>query len=975
MLSMRIGPSTSLRSAITLTVLLAWPGVGFAQDTAINGTVSDATGGVLPGVTVTVLHTATGTTFVGVTDERGVYRIPVRVGLSRITLELSGFATVERTVDVLLGQIVTINLQMEAAGVQESVTVSAEAPLIQVSDSTLAGNIDPRQMEALPTNRGNWQDLAILAPGNRANSTAIPVPRFNANFQLSMDGQQITNMGPGGGTTQPKYSIEAVGEFQFVSSRWDASQGRSNGVLVNAVTKSGTNALSGTVTGRFRDDRFAAADYVLGRRVDFSNQQGAVAVGGPIIRDKAHFFGYYDREHEPNVVVFATPYPRFNIEQPGTIKDWNAGARLDYQIAPRQHLMARGNMWEKLTPNTFTGTSTSHPSGQGSRRERADSLYLTYSHVLSNRALNEVKGGYASVWWEVGSSIRWPAHPAASQGVAYGAPRINFNGFSIGVSNTNWPQTLMQETYSIRDDFIYAFTARGRHDLKVGGEFMKEPITRLNCRPCMGIYDAANARPPANIEDLFPVWDDPTTWNLVALNPLIRNYTLGVGNFRGKLDRRKQIATWVQDNWQIHPALTLNLGFRYDLETENVANDLAIPPILQANRPDDTDNWGPRVGFAWSVTARTVIRGGVGKYFGTALDNISSATISASRIFASQIPNDGRPDFASNPFDGPIPTFEQAVRSNQLQTVSMGIADPNFILPHSWMSSIGVQRQIGATMAVTADFSFNGGRNERQGLPNVNVRYNPVTGLNYPFSDAPQRPIPGWGTVIMETMRSRSNYRGLETALTKRMSRNYQLSATYTFSYTHDADAVPYDVTCTSSLPPAAQVWERRQQSACAFVPVGFAVAADLGGEYGLAISDQRHRAVINGIWDAPYGFTVSGLYFHGSGMRFATSAGGDRRNLGVPGQSRLRADGSIATRNEFVGEPLRRVDTRIMKRVAVGRRVRFDGILDIFNLFNAKNYGSYTTVESSANYLRPVRVVEVAYSARQAQFGFRVTF
>ena len=134
---------------------------------------------------------------------------------------------------------------METAGVQESVRVTGEAPLIQATDSTLAGNIDPRQMDALPTNGGNWQDLAVLAPGNRANASDIPVARFRSDFQLSMDGQQITNNGPTGGTTQPKCSIEAVGEFQFVASRWDASQGRSNGVLVNAITKSGTNTFNG----------------------------------------------------------------------------------------------------------------------------------------------------------------------------------------------------------------------------------------------------------------------------------------------------------------------------------------------------------------------------------------------------------------------------------------------------------------------------------------------------------------------------------------------------------------------------------------------------------------------------------------------------------------------------------------------------------------------------------------------------------
>ena len=965
----------TLRSIAIVAVVLAWPAAGYSQDSIVNGTVTDATGGVLPGVTVTALHTATGNSFLAATDERGVYRIPVRVGTYSLTVELAGFATVTRNFDVLLGQALTINLQMAAAALRETVTVTGEAPLIQATNSTLAGNIDPLQMKSLPTNGGNWQDLAILAPGNRANASDIPVARFRSDFQLNMDGQQITNNGPAGGTTQAKYSIEAVGEFQFVASRWDASQGRSNGVLVNAVTKSGTNTLAGAVSGRFRNDRMMADDYILHRKIDYSNTQGAFAVGGPIVRDRAHFFAYYDRESEPSVVTFTTPYPRFNMEQKGTTTDWNGGARVDYQVKPRSHLMVRGNAWTRFNPNTFASSNIFHPSGQGWRREHADSIYLTFSQVLSNRALNEIKGGYASVYWKVGSIVKWPNHPAKSAGVEFGSPRINFNGFSIGVSNTNWPQTLMQESYSVRDDFSYAFEGRGRHDLKLGGELLKLPITRYNCRPCMGIYDAANAVPPANIESLFPVWDDPSTWNLNALNPIIRNYSVGIGDFRGKLNRRKSIAGWVQDNWQIVPSLTLNLGLRYDLETEVVANALAIPPILKANRPDDRNNVGPRVGFAWAANDRTVVRGGIGKYYGTIIDNISSATISSSKIFAAQITNDGRADFATNPFNGPTPNFETLVRSNLLQTVSMGIADPNTVTPYSWMTSIGFQREIGSTMAVTADFNSNAGRRERASLPNVNVTYNPATGLNYPYTDVSRRPIPGWGTIIMESSNGWSDYRGLETAFTKRMSNRYQLSATYTFAYLKDGDPLPYNPVCASNLPATASVADRRQNSACEFTQVTFQTAPDLGGEYGLAVSDQRHRAVINGIWDAGHGFMVSGLYFYGSGARFATSAGGDRRTLGVTGQGRLRADGTLVARNSFVGNPLHRVDMRLARTFTLSRRVKLEGIADVFNLFNHANYGSYTTVESSAAYLQPTRISQVAYGARALQLGFRIAF
>src|SRR6266850_8122144 len=126
--------------------------------------------------------------------------------------------------------------------------------------------------------------------------------------------------------------------------------------------------------------------------------------------------------------------------------------------------------------------------------------------------------------------------------------------------------------------------------------------------------------------------------------------------------------------------------------------------------------------------------------------------------------------------------------------------------------------------------------------------------------------------------------------------------------------------------------------------PLPFAVAKDLGGEYGLATSDQRHRAVFNGIFELPNGFLVSGLYFYGSGARFATTSGGDRRGVGVATGSRLRADGSIAPRNAFVGHPIHRADVRVAKTFPLPGRVRIEGMADAFNLFNHENYNAYTT-------------------------------
>jgi hypothetical protein len=131
----------------------------------------------------------------------------------------------------------------------------------------------------------------------------------------------------------------------------------------------------------------------------------------------------------------------------------------------------------------------------------------------------------------------------------------------------------------------------------------------------------------------------------------------------------------------------------------------------------------------------------------------------------------------------------------------------------------------------------------------------------------------------------------------------------------------------------------------------------------------------VNGIWEVGHGFQMSGLYFFGSGARFANSAGGDRRNIGATGASLLRADGTLVTRNSFVGEPLHRVDLRVSRTFALSRRVRLEGIADVFNLFNHANYGSYTTVESNAAYGNPSQNTNIAYAPRTVQLGFRATF
>jgi hypothetical protein len=362
------------------------------------------------------------------------------------------------------------------------------------------------------------------------------------------------------------------------------------------------------------------------------------------------------------------------------------------------------------------------------------------------------------------------------------------------------------------------------------------------------------------------------------------------------------------------------------------------------------------------------------------------------------LPNDGRPDFASNPFNGPWPTYEQVLTRTcdspqqaanfaawqargftgiapcLQRSVTIEIPFGPHDTSYSHMASIGVQRQVGALMAIESNFVFTGGRKEERRF-NANLGYNPATGANYPFTDKTRQPFPQWGVVLAEVMDGRSNYYGLENSFTKRFSNRWQAQATYSLGRYRDTGGIggpsPYNVV----LNPSADIRTE-------LVPIGFELAPDLTQDYQFGGEDQRHRATLNGIWELGMGFQVSGLYFFGSGQRFATSWGGDLRNVGAGGTGRLTTPAFQATggpaiwpRSDIVGEPVHRMDVRLSKRQQIGGGATIDGILEVFNLFNHENYGSYTTQRSNAAYGTPAFNANVAFQPRIVQLGFRLAF
>src|SRR4029450_11954960 len=157
-----------VRRLLTVGVLLILPALAFAQDATLGGTVVDSTGGVLPGATLTAVHEASGNTFEGVTDERGVYRIAARAGVYRLAVAMPGFRSVNRPgIEVLVGQQVLVNFELSPSNVQESITVTGDAPLLDITSSSMGGNVDPRQTQELPVNGRDWMGLPTFGPGHR----------------------------------------------------------------------------------------------------------------------------------------------------------------------------------------------------------------------------------------------------------------------------------------------------------------------------------------------------------------------------------------------------------------------------------------------------------------------------------------------------------------------------------------------------------------------------------------------------------------------------------------------------------------------------------------------------------------------------------------------------------------------------------------------------------------------------------------
>ncbi|MGE3955631.1 MAG: carboxypeptidase regulatory-like domain-containing protein [Vicinamibacterales bacterium] len=688
----------SLKSFLTaLLLLVAAPAWAQFDAGAVLGTVRDSSGGVLPGVTVTLRSLDTGISTTRTTDERGNYEFPtVRIGAYSVTSELQGFATREVTdVRVAVGARLRVDLDLSVGAVSESVSVTGAAPLLETDSSQRGQVITGEQTRALPLNGREYSALALLSAGVRLsafNNGSSNTPRegsFNVNGLRStfnnflIDGVDnnaygTSNQGFSNQVMQPP--PDAIGEFKVVTNNSSAEYGRAAGATINVVYRSGTNSLHGAGWEFVRDTAMNATGFfkpATGKPQMHRDQFGGV-IGGPIVRNRAFFFADAELYRQTRKVTgnssiptaanaagilpvairdprtgitygAGTPIPltafarkvlsslptptgagtanNYTILQEFTNDTDKAGGKVDLQLAPGLSTFGRYG-WRDLS--TFDQPGIPLPAGgdgNGTIYARSKQLALGMTWVQSPTQLLEVRFGYGSTEAGKGPPGLGTASALEQFGltglpsdprIAGGLPTQVITGFTtLGRQATN-PQWQYPTVWNPKVNYTWL---AGAHSMKAGYEFQRINTQVQDVNPLYGrdAYSGQYSRPAgaaaANI------------YNLADFMLGLRS-SYSLSNVLVADVRQHMHFGYVQDDWRVRDGLTLNVGLRYEYaspqweknnilsnydpiaRTMIVARDGSMKDRSTIN--PDRNNVGPRLGFAWTVADRTVVRGGWG---------------------------------------------------------------------------------------------------------------------------------------------------------------------------------------------------------------------------------------------------------------------------------------------------------------------------------------------------------------------------
>jgi hypothetical protein len=970
------------RVFILLCVLLINSTYTFSQNikSALSGRVIDAQGNVITDAEIAITDTRRGIERRLTSNEQGSFYQPgLEPGVYRFTIRKSGFDDYRiEEVELRVGETANLEIKLQVPQVQEQINVTAgELSLLTTNDTKQSRSFSREEMNDLPVQAGgqgrNFYAQARTAPGVTISTQAHQPfavsgnrPRGNNYLVDSIDTTDAnTGLIAGRGVTEQLVSQEAVASLEILTHNFKAEYGRNSGGIVSLVSKSGTNEFHGSIYEYHNNSALSARNFFETEKPSRLSNLAGLTLGGPVKKNKAHFFAQYeifrvrgsapsiyqgltDAERAaavPAVRALAELFPStptgsriFTIGVPSSTDQSSYLVRGDVALASNQNLMARVSNTISERESLGVGNIVAS-SAPGKRRTLGATVQHNY--IVSPSVLNELRIGYN----------RQVEHDSETpEPLLLGDPALNGEIGLLRVTGLNavgipsfLNQYLFQNNYQLMDDLTWT---RGRHGLKFGTSIRRIQVNGGNLDNSFRGQLTFNSIP-----------------DFLAGRPAV--YTRNVGNPRIGL-RRTEFQSYVQDDWRISSALTLNAGLRYELNTapREVADRIPERFLLETDR----NNFAPRFGFAWQVEPKTVLRGGYGIYY-----NVLETTFLGLTRF--------NPPFITN-FTAVRPLFPDLL-GNAKQSLPSGLVIPNpdTRTPYAQHVNLTAERELlnpQSTISVAYVSTF--GRKLSRAL-------RPNGGEQLPQS---QRPDTSVGVVNVLETSANSDYQSLQVSYSHRLTGDLQVRTAYTYSkFIDDVSDIP-----TSNQGLARDV-----------IPFS---GKNLRLDRAVSNYHIPHIFTFTYIWRVPFlrenrllgGWTISGINTLHSGRPFTLYAGtntpeGNNNNRPLDIAGTLVRDPSSVTpiafaegvtrthltpaageygttgRNTERGDSFLDFNVSVSKDFAVSERVRLQVRGELFNVFNTTNFNAVDSVMTSPNFGRAIS----AFDPRRAQLAARVIF
>lgn len=946
-------------------------GVAAAQlpTAAIRGAITDTTGGVLPGVTVSVTQDETGLHRSTVTNELGIYRVAgLPSGHYDVRVELSGFENHTRRIALVLNQEAEVDVTLRIAGTTETVKVIAGAPLVETAKSEMSRTFAAAQIADLPLAGRNYLNLAFLVPGVTTGGTGAQGLGGAVNGQRSrnvnfiVDGSDNNDASLTG--ARSPIIQDAVGEFRLVTSAFAAEYGRNSGAVAIAATRAGTNAFHGTAYELYENgEKLNARDNLETRRGlkepgKLRRDTYGFTLGGPAVRNRVFFFGATQRRafegqatavpiptptaegrarlaaipgadsamldlvskylplpnagNVRNVSVSGRPVPfgDYSATLPNASDDSQTIARADVNVSSRDTLFSR-YIYRKSE-----SIGASNPPGFASDSVHpTHNLVSTWNRTFGSALLNELHVSYGRTGGLFpGGSTNPPGNNTL--------PTLRVSGFFTLGLPFQFPQDRKEQVFQVTDAVSYL---RGNHAFKVGADVRRVKLTSFLPFDFRGTYAFQNV----------------TEFIMNRPFSVLKAY----GDPEPAFDYFEQ-AYFAQDDWKLRPNLTVNLGVRY--ERSGTAQG------FYSNVATDSNNVAPRLGFAWdlSATGRTVLRAGYGIVYDQVYLNIP--------LLAGQAPPFQRRFTDLTGMSFPNAPADRDLSDAEMLVTNVTDLPDDMRTPYAHQWQLGIQRQFGQTWRVEAAYVASRGLNllrQRVGNPVVCCPQELITTATGGRALRRAGDALRTGQVTIHETSARSSYHSGQFSVEKRFADGLSLTAAYTWSKFIDDASEPL-ATGTPSL-------QRPQDN------------VNLAAEKALSSFDRPHRIAVSALYQVPWmkdqrgvfgrivgGWQLAGTYALQSGQPFTIITGVDSNGDGDPASDRPNVvpGGNPRSVSGYVLNPLRsgingnlgrntgrgprgnNLDGVLFKNFRVFRQQQLQVRGEVFNLLNHRQFTLLTS-------------------------------